>query len=912
MNLNRYKLIFIIILALSVFSWVGCDEDLPGLDPRPDEDTFEMTLTAPHDGQFNVPLSSTIIMYYSHELYPISITGKVSVLDDMGEPELVNVDVQRNSIVINSQTVWKPRTNYQVIVEPGIVSTDDRETIERRVFNFETTIRRPQSDEDLSIHKVIPAPEDPCWDFQTFRVFFNEPVDRTTLEYGKSVIMTKKGSDEPVPGNLFGRGNQIVFDPHQDLEADTVYELTVTTALKDYNGSSLVQNHVIEFLAKSTGKHSELAMDKCPTVVEGQSFCDALPDDSLFPKSRFIDYDVNSMYADSILLGSTIIKVGARLWNEFADTSVSPDRVPFVVRKGQRLHGKGLKGLIGGEITSGVDTGNFMVHVLADANGELLGSEYVYGKPGLPATIRLTMDATMTTENETSVAIMGQPILGVTLVGQATVMEVEDTDGYQAMVIELVGFTELELTGEIVPVTMSLQMVPPPTLPTEKETDTTPPEILSVSPVDMSISPENIDAQLVNRKAGDEIIVVFSEPYDPNTIRDNLTLTKAGGAAVAGTFDLYSPKAVFIPNDPMDPDTQYTITVGAGVTDLSGNKMAQQKQYSFLTMPAQTSTTSPPLLNATIPGRYDQATLPSNFFVELYFSQIIDESSLDYGTALTLYDNTDGQSIVPATVVHRSMFSQVVPDKELIPGHFYTLIITDDLQNLDGLGLDTDIDREPGGPLIKVSFTAGEYSHFVQTMLATYPYADANVNGYIDGDEYELDTNYMLMDFPVLQEPAYLMGYFPINIQTLIHDANGDPRTPIVIEPTSLQFGTNVPMSLSNDKADEPGLLDMGRATIELVAPSNTDLFQADDGLVGVDADTQMIFTVENPIMNALVIHETTLNVPGKLRFSKDGRMVVLLEGETQVLMQVPIIGLVTIPIHTKMTTSTPPPWRGF
>jgi Bacterial Ig-like domain len=901
-------LIWMLGLAASLCLVTGCGEDEDDLKAPELLAPFQITATVPFDGQFSVPLSSKMLIHFPQELDDSSVTGKVSITDDSGQDVEFSIEVQRQSIIISPRGIWKPRNEYTVMVAAGIGSNLNHITTQERAIHFTTGVRRPKASEDLSVVRVDPGPEDPCWDFHTFRIYFNEPINRCSLEYGQSVRFSKKGSDELISGNLFGRGNQIVFDPDEDLEPDATYQMTITTDLHDYQDTGLGADYIVDFTPRSTGERVHLAMEKCPTIVDGQCFYGAVSEDEL-PLSKFINRNLNSMFADSIILGATNIRVGSRLWNEFADPKISPERIPFVVRKGQKLISPGIASLAGGAIPTGVNSGQVTITVLTDTVGEMIGSEYIHGVAGLPSVIKLTMDSSFAMEDGTAVAIIGQPVLGSTLTGHATVSRIENTVDYETLHLEVVGFSEIEMINEYVPVTMTLRMVPPPTMP-EREYDTTPPTLISVSPADMTVSPEDISEGLITRMAEDDIIVVFDEPIDPDGISEQIIVEGPDGR-VDGEYELYTPRVIFHPDGPLEPNAEYKVTIGTGITDISGNHFEKEQRIYFTTMPRQSSAVDPPLLNAQVPGLYQNARLPANFFPELYFSQIMDKDSLVYGDTFGVYDVTDGgRELLSATPIHHGLFVRIAPDDQLIPGRQYVMEVTEGVANLDGLALDTDVDRQPGGPDILIPFSAVAYSKAIQSVFITYPYADADVDGYINDGEYPIETNYMEMDFPLISERSYMMGYMPITIYPVTTNAKGDSIIPIDIEPSSTLYATSVSMSLS--KVGGPALLAMGRVSIDLNFPSSSDIYLADDQLAGVDTDTTMKFNLENQLLNKIVAHDAYFKIPSALRFSKDGRMMVLIKGMTEIAMTIPGLDPIIIPVFTNMTTSTPPSRRGF
>lgn len=907
MKRNRQHPLTVVLLCLLCWLATGCGDERTDLEAPAAEKAMIVTATIPHDGQYSVTLTSKIVIYFSQAIDPNSLGDKIVVRDGHFLPVDVTTEVYGQSLIITAASHWQERMEYLVTLAPGIRSHLGYELEQEKEFTFETAVRYPKAAERLEVVRVDPGPEDACWDFHTFRLFFNEPVARTSLDYGTAIRMTDKETGELVEGNLFARGGQVVFDPDEDLTPGREYLLTVATTLLDYNGQGLAEPYEITYVPKSTGKRTLLAMDHCPTAVDGEWFCTPLADDESFPRSSLIDYPTNSVYTKSVFLGGSTMLIGGRLWQEFAESSVAPDRIPFVVRKGQKIIGNPLQYMVGGVIPSGIHTGEITITLLADAIGEMSGSEFVHGEEGLPATIRLTLDTAMGFESTTANSLMPQPLLGTVLVGQASVGMADAETGYEAMQIEMTGFAELNLGNEFFPASMSLKMIPPPTLPTATGGDTEPPLVRSVAPVDFEVEGENIAEHVDRRFLEEPIVVYFNEPVDPSSIAERIYLLGPEGR-VAGTYDNYAPKVWFLPETPLLPDSDYQVVVEAGITDIAGNALATTSRYNFHTGPYQSSPVEPPVVAASVPGPIADNTMACNFFPEFYFTQMIDPETLVNGVTFGLYD-TEEREMVPGTLYFYPLFFDFVMDEELTEGRKYVWFITEQVANYDGVALDTDMDGVPGGRTLAISFTATAFSPFSQTAFTTYPYADADVNGFLEAGETVTLTNYMEMDSSMIEEPAYVMGYFPVNVHELTYGTESEPQLEVDIEPGNWQFGTNLSVSLF--KA-ETGLFDMGRMTIQIMAPSSTDIFQGEDGLMASYVDAHMNFNVENSLLNSFLVHDMFLQMPSVMRYSKDGRMVSVIEGNTVSGMAIPILGVMEIPVYVNMTSCTVPTNRGY
>ncbi|HOT43540.1 MAG TPA: Ig-like domain-containing protein [Spirochaetota bacterium] len=103
--------------------------------------------------------------------------------------------------------------------------------------------------------------------------------------------------------------------------------------------------------------------------------------------------------------------------------------------------------------------------------------------------------------------------------------------------------------------------------------DITPPTVMLTSPASGAT-----DIAL-NAK----LSVAFSEPITQTTLNESTFTLTAGGSPVEGTV---SNNGIFTPSNELVPNTQYTATITAGVTDLSGNHLASNYVWSFTTSAA--------------------------------------------------------------------------------------------------------------------------------------------------------------------------------------------------------------------------------------------------------------------------------------------------------------------------------------
>jgi len=114
--------------------------------------------------------------------------------------------------------------------------------------------------------------------------------------------------------------------------------------------------------------------------------------------------------------------------------------------------------------------------------------------------------------------------------------------------------------------------------------DTTGPEVIATSPKDKA----------TNASPGAELTATFSEALDPATVTDDsfTVVAEATGNAVAGkvTYDPATHRARLRPEKALLPLVAYRATITADVTDLVGNPMSKDHEWSFQT----TADTTPP------------------------------------------------------------------------------------------------------------------------------------------------------------------------------------------------------------------------------------------------------------------------------------------------------------------------------
>lgn len=200
---------------------------------------------------------------------------------------------------------------------------------------------------------------------------------------------------------------------------------------------------------------------------------------------------------------------------------------------------------------------------------------------------------------------------------------------------------------------------------------------------------------------GMEPYVVFSEDMAPATINGStFTVTGAprtydseggepalqaweGPVPGAVSYDAPNRMATFVPAEPLWPDTTYTMTITTGVTDLAGNALAEDYQWSFTTVSGPTITYTYPYNNdsgiqlhtsiyAEFGRRMDNSTITSSTF------RVVDGEGNPVSGSFSYYNGSNWCG------------AEFYPSSQLAPGVTYTVTVTTGVKDTNGIPMAND------------------------------------------------------------------------------------------------------------------------------------------------------------------------------------------------------------------------------
>ena len=183
----------------------------------------------------------------------------------------------------------------------------------------------------------------------------------------------------------------------------------------------------------------------------------------------------------------------------------------------------------------------------------------------------------------------------------------------------------------------------------------------------------------INRK----IAATFSEAMDPSTITTETFTLNGGKTAVSGTVAYVGVTATFTPADDLAPDTTYMAAVGMGATDMAGNAMASDYEWTFTT--GSNLDTRAPTVRSTNPE--DSAIdVGTNKKIAATFSEAMDPLTITTAT----FTLDEGKMPVSGTVIYVGSTATFTPAGGLAPNTTYTAAILIEAADLAGNTLASD------------------------------------------------------------------------------------------------------------------------------------------------------------------------------------------------------------------------------
>jgi hypothetical protein len=737
-----------------------------GNDPVPPLATAEpgVVFTYPNDKQVDVPLGTRIVVTFSDPVVASALTGGFSVVGPQGPVEGTPAVVGDGRSVELASTL-APDTTYSVIVKPELAPTATN--LGSTLLTFRTRSERPRAAPPTLVavnggDPAMPEAYRPMLDTSTIELLFSEPLDTRTVTLGSGSVELVDDKGAAVAATLLCDGIHVVLDPKADLAPGVMYQVRLGTNIADLGGQHLGGTTV-----KLSPRDTRGAVGPIHQVLRVRQEGDP------GPATSRAGAKANEIAIDKPIIGKETSQLRpASLAAELGDPKVLGGPIAFRIPRGQRLHASGLNVQLGGQIPTGLDTGDIEIELLTDAGGR------IYRNPHQPAEQRpedlraplyvdLTMDVGVYAVDPKGNAVLAQTVLGVQATGTAT-------GGEGALAIETVTSMDLGLLGVTrAPTNLVLELITDTKATATADAD--PPSLVATFP--------NTGGQL---PVDHGIDLVFSEPIDLDRARaGGVRLETTNGAAVPAVIESHGAAIVVRPLALLADGGAYRVVL-SDVADVAGNKLPQTtldirtQPLGGTSAPMEVEAIHPGVPcaltggNASTPGRcaggksgddtYHPFTLAANEPIEVVFSHPAVTASVVLGATCNAgsvrVETVDGSGActgtVPGTLLQRDRSFAFVPDVPWTPGTHYRLTLVsgansscsagelcgisgnaasfDPLSGLAGSGAS-------GGPNLVVDYTAGPPSSSTFMIAETAPYTDLNGSGTIDGGETKADAN---------------------------------------------------------------------------------------------------------------------------------------------------------------------------
>lgn len=903
----------------------------------------------PIDGQVDVPIGSRIVVAFSDPIEKSAIgsctatSGAFCVVGPNGAVDATPV-VSDDGKSISIQGELEPGALYQVFVRSELAPTAEN-LKEGPLFSFTTRTDRPRAAAPKLVAvnggdpTTLGGTAKPVFETTTLRLLFSEPLDPRTVKLGAGSVELLNSAGSAVQATIVSDGIHIAIDPKDDLTAGSQYLLRLGNSLVDLGGQPLTPVSIN--FTPTQSRNGPPVLHALKTRQDGDPG----------PATTISGAPANVIQVDKPLIGHNESKFApATLIGEIADPKALGGPIAFTIRKGQRLTASGMQIKLGGQIPSGLQTGDIEIELLTDATGMLYRNPYQdpAQRPEnarSPVYVDLSMDVAMFAKDKNGNAALTQTVLGMQATGTAIA-----TDGVLA--IETVSSMELGLLGVTkAPSNLVLQLYtagpgdPPPA-------DTDAPMLASSSP-----------GQSEEAAVDGGIELIFNEPIDLDRARaGGIKLEDTVSGAIATLIESHGSAVVVRPLQPLAYSRVYRVVM-SDVADVAGNK-ATIPNLSFTTSVLQNTNVpgtiagikpgAPCVLTggtATSPGRctggdgaddlYHPFTLPANAPIDVAFTVPVRRNSVTRATSCTgagsvHVDEVDASgnctAVVAGTLITHDRAIQFIPDVPWVVGKKYKLTLvsggngTCDANELCGPGgamsfdpLNGTASGDAGGGNLTVVFTGEAESGGTYIYMNAAPSSDVNGSGFMDSSEQPHEENRAGMRIlgttgainsasfddpdcdpstPEKENCMYLLGAMPSIMQPVSTNCNGlaTQCQPVVLSPQAM-YATSLAMTAQTALA--PIGTKTGTNIMRVREPTGGPVmgYIMDDGTGKPKFVTTLELYMDAPDMSVLLsshdLHskKLTLDLEGPVTFLPDGRIAISLSNKADVPVTVAISG---------------------
>lgn len=351
------------------------------------------------------------------------------------------------------------------------------------------------------------------------------------------------------------------------------------------------------------------------------------------------------------------------------------------------------------------------------------------------------------------------------------------------------------------------------------------------NPIVVSVAPSDNEEDV---SLDANIVVEFSEEIDLNSVDDNsLALTTpAFSNNIEATVTIDGNTMTIDPTESFEEEAVYTLELGTGLTDLTGNPLEEVFQSSFTTLSLDTEA---PTLVSSSPEQ-DETGVALDANIVLTFSEEIDMTSVDDNTLMLTVSGVSDLLETTMSVAGSVMTVDTTIDFE--EGVTYTISLpAGGLKDLAGNGLDSDFE---------IAFTAEILDNESPSVLG---FSVSNGETGVDANGGITITFSEPVDPNSLADNILFRRGGTTDNLSISFEVSGDD---VIVTPDDAMKGnTEYVLDVTVDVTDLAGNpLDFARARVFTTAEVSVTIISTtpENNAVDVEVDQDIVITFSEPI----------------------------------------------------------------
>lgn len=697
----KSSVIFKTFVVLLLVSLTACDNSSPAAPSQgktsPTETIPPTVLSVdPKIGSSDIPLDTTMRVSYSEALDAQTVSSASLLLmsgslSDASLPrqpvngKVVYVNDGENFIAaLNPYGDLAPNKTYTLLATTAITDLAGN----RGQFftsSFTTVANSPDDTSAPIISATLPVAGG--IDISVNRAIiatFSEAMEPSSVT-DTSFLVEDDSTKSAVSGLVSYSGNNAIFTPLSPLTNNTVYNVTITSAVTDLASNPLPADYHWSF--------TTAAVDSSDLLAPGVSV--------VTPRNNSANVPLNSAISASFNEPLNPVSVNA--------TSFSLSDGVGIVSAFVSYSGTTAVLMPSSSLATNTTYTATLTTMITDLAGNPLAANYSWSF-NTAADITDTIPPTITAVT---------PINGAIDVARNSAISVDFSEGLNPSTVNAASFILSNASGSVpgtviyngqsavftpllelqdstlytATLTASISDLAGNTLTSNyawsfttaasaAPSDTTPPEMVAGTQVPVNGA--------TNVAINEAISIAFSEALNAGSVNTSTFLLQGTGGPVAGSVRYSGNTATYTPLVDLQNSSVYTVTVTTGIKDLAGNSMLVPVTWIFTTVDAATprDTTAPSVVAGSLSPASGAIGVPVASVISAQFSEALDPSTV---TSASVSLMLNGFPVSGSVLYGSSNTITFIPSANLAFDSLYTITINNSVTDLAGNALTANV-----------------------------------------------------------------------------------------------------------------------------------------------------------------------------------------------------------------------------